>query len=304
METMDNRYERLPLEEKNSNEIVRKSMSFWQDAWRRLKMDKLAMLGLVFVIIMTFIAVFAPVLTKYSYSSQDLSNPNMVPNAAHWFGTDQFGRDLFTRVIYGARISMTVAYVSAILIFVIGTLYGGMSGYLGGSADNIMMRIVDILAGIPTMLYLILLMVVLGPGLKSIIISMGISGWLGMARMVRAQVLTLKQQDFILAAKTLGVGNRKILLKHLLPNCMGVIIVNLTFAVPGAIFTEAFLSFIGLGVSAPMASWGVLASDAIETYMVYPHELLFPCLAICITILAFNFLGDGLRDALDPQMRR
>lgn len=304
MEVMDNRFERLPIEEKSSNEIVRKSMSFWQDAWRRIKMDKLAMMGLIFVIIITFIAIFAPVLTKYSYSSQDLSNPNALPNISHWFGTDQFGRDLFTRVIYGARISMTVAYVTAILTLVIGTLYGGISGYLGGNADNIMMRIVDILSGIPTMLYLILLMVVLGPGLKSIIISMGISGWLGMARMVRAQVLTFKQQDFILAAKTLGVGNRRILLKHLLPNCMGVIIVNLTFSIPGAIFTEAFLSFIGLGVSAPMASWGVLASDAVETYMVYPHELLFPSLAICITILAFNFLGDGLRDALDPQMRK
>lgn len=304
MENINKKFEMIPIEEKNINEIVRKSMSFWQDTWRRLKKDKLAMIGLVVVIIITLIAIFAPYLTKFSYSTQNLKEPNVLPNIKNLFGTDQYGRDLFTRVIYGARISMTVAYVSTILILIIGSIYGGISGYIGGTGDNIMMRIVDILSGIPSMLYLILLMVVLGPGLKSIIISMAISGWLGMARMVRSQVLSLKEQDYLLAAKTLGVKNSKILLRHLLPNCMGVIIVNLTFAVPGAIFTEAFLSFIGLGISAPQASWGVLASDAVETYMMYPHELLFPSLAICITILAFNFLGDGLRDALDPQMRK
>jgi oligopeptide transport system permease protein len=167
-----------------------------------------------------------------------------------------------------------------------------------------MMRIVDILSGIPSLLYLILLMVTLGPGLQSIIIAMSITGWLGMARMVRAEVLKLREQEFVLAAKALGISDFKILLRHLIPNSMGTILVNLTFSIPNAIFSEAFLSFLGLGVSAPKASWGVLSSEAVQTFQVYPHQLFFPSLAICLTILAFNYLGDGLRDAMDPKMRR
>jgi oligopeptide transport system permease protein len=198
---------------------------------------------------------------------------------------------------------MTVAYVSAAIIFLVGVLYGGVAGFLGGRADMIMMRIVDIITGIPNMLYLILFMVALGPGLWSIILALGITLWMGMARMVRAEVLSLKNQEFAVAAEALGVGKMRILLTHLIPNAMGTIIVNLTFAIPIAIFSESFLSFLGLGVSAPKASWGTLSSEALQSYMVYPHQLLFPALAICITILAFNFLGDGLRDALDPKMR-
>lgn len=199
---------------------------------------------------------------------------------------------------------MTVAYVSTVTTLLIGALYGGISGFIGGKVDMVMMRIVEILSGIPSMLYLILFMVKLGPGLHTIILSMSITGWLGMARMVRAQVIGLKNMEYVLAVRTLGVSETKILLKHLIPNSLGVIIVNLTLSVPSAIFNEAFLSFLGLGVSAPTASWGVLANEALSLYMLYPHQLLFPCLAICITIMAFNFLGDGLRDALDPKMRK
>ncbi len=284
--------------------IVRESVSFWKDVWRRIKKDKLAMIGLCVVIFITLVAILAPVLTPYSYETQDLYNTNAMPSAEHIFGTDQFGRDVFTRVLYGARISMTVAYVSTVTTLLIGALYGGISGFIGGKVDMVMMRIVEILSGIPSMLYLILFMVKLGPGLHTIILSMSITGWLGMARMVRAQVIGLKNMEYVLAVRTLGVSETKILLKHLIPNSLGVIIVNLTLSVPSAIFNEAFLSFLGLGVSAPTASWGVLANEALSLYMLYPHQLLFPCLAICITIMAFNFLGDGLRDALDPKMRK
>lgn len=285
-------------------ELVRESVSFGKDVWRRLKKDKLAMIGLCIVIFITLIAILAPVLTPYDYATQDLYNQNQLPSAEHYFGTDQFGRDVFTRVLYGARISMTVAYVSTVTTLVIGALYGGISGFIGGKVDLFMMRVVEILSGIPSMLYLILFMVKLGPGLHTIILSMSITGWLGMARMVRAQVIGLKNMEYVLAVRTLGVSETKILLRHLIPNSLGVIIVNLTLAVPSAIFNEAFLSFLGLGVSAPTASWGVLANEALSLYMLYPHQLLFPCLAICITIMAFNFLGDGLRDALDPKMRK
>ena len=284
--------------------IVRESVSFWKDVWRRIKKDKLAMIGLCVVIFITLVAILAPVLTPYSYETQDLYNTNAMPSAEHIFGTDQFGRDVFTRVLYGARISMTVAYVSTVTTLLIGALYGGISGFIGGKVDMVMMRIVEILSGIPSMLYLILFMVKLGPGLHTIILSMSITGWLGMARMVRAQVIGLKNMEYVLAVRTLCVSETKILLKHLIPNSLGVIIVNLTLSVPSAIFNEAFLSFLGLGVSAPTASWGVLANEALSLYMLYPHQLLFPCLAICITIMAFNFLGDGLRDALDPKMRK
>jgi oligopeptide transport system permease protein len=296
-------FEQVTAEDKKIEEIIRPSMSYGKDAWRRLKKNKLAMAGLVYVIFITLVALAAPLLTPYDYYSQDLSVVNQKPTWGHPFGLDMFGRDQFTRVIYGARISMTVAYASTAIILVVGVLYGGIAAYLGGRVDMVMMRTVDIISGIPILLYLILLMVVMGPGLKSIILALGITRWIGMARMVRAEVLKLKNQEFVLAAEALGKHDFSILTGHLIPNSMGIILVNLTFAVPAAIFSEAFLSFLGLGVSAPQASWGILAAEAVQTYMIYPHQLFFPSLAICLTIMGFNFLGDGLRDALDPKMR-
>lgn len=297
-------FERVPESERNSDEIVRPSLTFLQDVWQRLKENKLAIAGLTFVIFITLVAIFAPMLSKYNYYTQDLSIANQNPSGAHWFGTDKFGRDIFIRVIYGARISLTVGYAASFLNIVIGILYGGIAGYLGGRVDNIMMRLIDILYAVPMMIYVILLMVVIGAGLKSIIIALAISYWLTMARIVRGQIMSLKEQEFVLAARTLGASPAKILLKHLIPNSMGPIIVTLTLTIPDAIFTESFLSFIGLGVSAPQASWGTLASEALGGFQLYPYQLYFPALAICLTILAFNFLGDGLRDALDPKMRK
>jgi len=308
MEITKEMFERVPESEKDLNTIVRPSETYWQDAWRRLKKNKLAMFGLYFVIFITILAIFGPPLFKYfrniDYSTQDLTKSNLGPNKQFWFGTDLFGRDIFVRVLYGARISLVVGYAASILNLVIGVLYGGISGYFGGKVDLIMMRIVDILYSIPMMIYVILLMLIFKPGLTSILIALAIAYWLSMARIVRAQILALKQQEFVLAARTLGASNARILLRHLVPNSMGPIIVTLTLSVPSAIFTESFLSFIGLGVSAPKASWGTLASEALEGFLLYPYQLLFPALAISLTILAFNFLGDGLRDALDPKMRK
>ena len=304
LELDDSMFEVIPKDQKKLNEIVRPSMSYWQDVWRRLRKNKLAMFGLIVVALMTVIAIIGPMLSRYNYYSQDFSIANQGPSMKHWFGTDPFGRDIYVRILYGARISLTVGYAAAFISFVIGTLYGSISGYVGGLVDNVMMRIVDILLSIPMMIYLILLMVVIGAGLKSIIIALAITQWLGMARIVRGQIMQLKNQEFVLAARTLGASRNRILLRHLVPNSMGPIIVTLTLTVPSAIFTEAFLSFIGLGISAPQASWGTLVSEAQQLYMIYPYQLFFPAIAICVTILAFNLLGDGLRDALDPKMRR
>ncbi|HAI85907.1 MAG TPA: diguanylate cyclase [Firmicutes bacterium] len=284
--------------------IVRPSVTYWQDAWRRLKQNRLAMIGLWVIVIITLIAVFGPMLSPYSYSDQSLFDQNMYVSKEHWLGTDDLGRDLLTRIMYGARISLTVGFLASLINLTVGVVYGGVSGYYGGHIDNIMMRIVEILSGIPLLLYVILLMVVLKPGLQNILIALGLVYWLGMARIVRGQILSLKEQDYVLAARTIGADNSRIIYKHLIPNAMGPIIVTATLNIPQAIFTEAFLSFIGLGVNAPMASWGVLANDALPSFRSYPWQLFFPAIAISITMLAFNFLGDGLRDALDPKQRK
>ncbi len=283
---------------------VRPPTTYWQDAWRRLRGNRLAMAGLVVIVFIALLAAFGPLFSPYSYSDQVLADANQPPSGAHWFGTDNLGRDLLTRVLYGARISLSIGIVASLLNLTIGVVYGGIAGYCGGRTDSVMMRIVDIMYGIPLLLYVILLMVVLKPGLTNIFIALGMVYWLGMARIVRGQILAIKQQEYVLAARLVGAGSWRIILRHLVPNSMGPIIVTMTLSIPEAIFTEAFLSFIGLGVSAPMASWGVLASESLAGLRSYPFQLAYPALAISITMLAFNFLGDGLRDALDPRMRK
>lgn len=278
--------------------------TYSEDAWRRLKQNKPAMLGLFIIVFIIIVAVVGPWLSSLSYSDQNLKVANQPPSVEHWFGTDNLGRDLFIRVLYGARISLAIGIVASLINLTIGVVYGGIAGFFGGRVDKIMMNIVDILYGIPVLLYVILLMVILKPGLTNIFIALGIAYWLGMARIVRAQILSLKEQEYVLAARTVGSDSWRILFRHLLPNSMGPIIITMTLAIPEAIFTEAFLSFIGLGVAAPMASWGVLASEGVTSLRSYPFQLFFPAMAISITMLAFNFLGDGLRDALDPRARR
>ncbi|MBS1479315.1 MAG: ABC transporter permease [Christensenellaceae bacterium] len=239
-----------------------------------------------------------------TYGGEVIRPFKTVSNKTYVWGSDSLGRDVFIRVMYGARMSLLVGVIAAIVNFVIGVLYGGIAGFCGGRVDNIMMRIVDTISSIPMMLYVILLMVVLGPGLQSIIIAMGLTHWVGMARIVRSQVLSMREQEFVLAATLLGVPSRKILTRHLIPNAMGPIMVSITMQIPSAMFTEAFLSFIGLGVSKPKASWGALANAALPGLYTNPYQLFYPALIMSITILALNLFSDGLRDSLDPRLRK
>ena len=232
----------------------------------------------------------------------------LVPSGWQWnttniLGTDQLGRDVLARQLYGARISLTVALVATLVNFFIGVFYGGLAGYLGGRIDTVMMRVVEVISTIPLTLYVILIMVVLTSGFSAVILAIGSVYWVDMARIVRGQILTLKQQDYVAAARTMGASTPRILIRHLLPNSVGPILVTLTMLIPSAIFIESFMSFIGLGVTPPEASWGTLTSEAVETLRAYPYQLFFPATAISLTMFAFNFLGDGLRDALDPRLR-
>lgn len=236
--------------------------------------------------------------TKVIYPSQT------VRNASYLFGTDSLGRDILTRLMYGVRVSLLVAFVAAAVNMVIGILYGGISGYLGGNVDVVMMRVVDIINTIPLTLYVILIMVLLGTGLQSIIVALGSVYWVDMARVVRGQVLSLKQQEFVLAARTIGSSAKTILFQHLIPNAMGSILVTVTMLIPSAIFMEAFLSFLGIGLQPPLASLGTMCNDASANLRTCPYQLFIPALVICLIMFAFNFVGDGLRDALDPKLKK
>lgn len=269
--------------------------------WQRFKRNRLAVIGACIIITMIVLAIIGPMVSPYSYADQSLLEANQGPSLVHWFGTDTLGRDIYTRVMYGARISLTIGIVAGLLNLVIGVMYGGVSGYLGGKVDYIMMAIVDVLYGIPLLLYVILLMVIIGPGLTSIFAALGIAYWLNMARIVRSQIMKVKEEEYVIAAESMGIPKWRILWRHILPNCVGPIIITLTLAIPEAIFTEAFLSFIGLGVNAPMASWGVLAAEGISSMRSYPFQLIFPALAISITMLGFVFLGDGVSNIFDPK---
>ncbi|WP_289136877.1 ABC transporter permease [uncultured Brevibacillus sp.] len=303
-ELPDEDFSKLDETTKQTETLSRPSKSYWQDAWSRFRKDPLAMIGLFVLLAITVAAILGPMLSQYTYDGQDIARQNQGPSAEHWFGTDKFGRDIFVRAMYGARISLTIGVAAAAINLVIGVIYGGISGYFGGKVDMIMMRIVDILIGVPELLYIILLMMFLGNTIESILLAMSLTYWIGTARMVRSQVITLKHQEYVLAAKATGSSNMRILFKHLIPNSMGPIIVTVTFLVPSAIFTEAFLSFLGIGIQVPMASWGTLVNDAIPTIFTQPYQMLFPAIAISITMFALNFIGDGLRDALDPRLKK
>jgi len=300
----DEMFENLDSSEKSTDDISSPSISYWKNAWVRLKKDPLAMLGIIIIIIITISSIIGPMLIPYSYDGMDITIQNQGPTAAHWFGTDKFGRDIFVRTLYGARISLTIGFLAAFLNGVIGVLYGGFSGFIGGRIDLIMMRIVDVITSVPSLLYIILIMMFLGNNIQSILIALCLTYWTGTARQVRSQILTLKHQDFVLAARVIGENKFQILTSHLIPNSMGPIIVTITFLIPQAIFQEAFLSFLGIGIQVPMASWGTLANDAIPALFTQPYQMFFPVLAISFTMLALNFIGDGLRDALDPRLKK
>jgi oligopeptide transport system permease protein len=289
----------------DSEGILRPSMTYWQDAWRRLKKNKVAMVSLVLLGLIVLMTIIGPMISKFEYQATNNDMLNVKPNSTYWFGTDSLGRDLFARVWIGGRISIAIGIIGAIVDTVVGTIYGGISGYLGGIADDIMMRILEILVSIPYLVLVILIRVLMDQGgMAPLIIAMTITGWCYMARLVRGQLLQIKEQEYVLAAKALGANASRVIAKHLVPNTLGVMIVAITFDIPGFIFSEAFLSFLGIGVQSPMTSWGALAAAGQQNLMFYAYQLIFPALAISLTMLSFNLLGDGLRDALDPKLRQ
>lgn len=288
----------------NYNVISRPSLTYWRDAWIRLRKNKIAVIGLIIIIIYILMAIVGPYLTPLDYKAMDSNNLDKLPSLEHWFGTDTLGRDLWSRCWMGARVSLTIGFIVTIINQALGILIGGISGYFGGKIDMLIMRVIDVLYGIPSLIVAILVMMLNGgSSMGSLIIAMVIAGWIGSARFVRGQVLQQKNQEYILAAKVLGSSSMRIIYRHLLPNIMGLIITNLTMAIPGAIFQEAFLSYIGIGIQPPDASWGQLAREGAQIFKIYPWELFLPAFFISTTMLSLNLLGDGLRDALDPKMR-
>lgn len=332
-------FEKASENEKQDLVVMRESVSFWKDGMRRLSRNKIAMISLVVLLIIMIFAFIVPSFYPYTYKEQIRGSENLAPMEysqqemtriengekvfPHILGTDGLGRDLAIRLMMGARVSLLVGIIASVIVLIIGSIYGAISAYFGGIVDLIMMRIVDIIYTVPDILIIILLSVVLkiplqnladnvpmfswintvGVGLISIFIVFGLLYWVGMARMVRSQILTLKEQEYVTAARALGAGHGRIIRKHLLTNCIGTLIVITTLQIPSSIFTESFLSFLGLGVAAPMTSLGSMASDALEGINTYPYRLLAPAILISVIILAFNLFGDGLRDAFDPKLK-
>ena len=273
--------------------------SLWHDAWLRLKKNRAAVTGGVVLTMMVVLAILTPWIAPYGYEAQNLDLGATSPSAAHWLGTDIFGRDLLTQILYGGRISLAVGFIATAVALVIGVTWGAVAGYVGGRIDSVMMRFVDILYALPFMIFIILLMVVFGRNILLLFLAIGAVEWLTMARIMRTQVQSLRQQEFVEAAVSLGLPPSAIIFKHIIPNALGPIIVYTTLTIPSVMLLEAFLSFLGLGIQPPQTSWGLLISYGAETMEEYPWLLIFPGLALTITLFSLNFLGDGLRDALD-----
>jgi oligopeptide transport system permease protein len=294
----------LPLPKKDQvEEPEPPSLSFLQDAWRRFRENRAAMFCLVLLFLFTLMAIVVPLLSGYTYDEIHLPLKNSPPGATFWFGSDDLGRDLFCRVWWGARISLGIGLLAAILDGIIGVMWGAVAAYFGGIVDEVMMRICDILYTIPSLLTVILLTVLMGTGFKTIILALVLFGWINMARITRAQLLQIRESDYVLAARAIGANFQRILFRHLIPNALGPILATATMTIPAAIFTEAFLSFLGLGISPPYASWGNMINDGISAMEYFPWRLLFPSALLTVTILSFNLVGNALRDALDPRLR-
>jgi oligopeptide transport system permease protein len=287
-----------------AGEITRESVSAWKNAWLEFKSNKLAMACFVFLLLIILMSIIGPMLTPYDFETNYLTNTNKPPSYEHWFGTDDLGRDMFARTWMGASISLRVGLFAALIDLVIGVIYGGIMGYYGGRIDEIMNRAAEIMYSIPSLLIIIILVVVMQPSLFTIVLALGITGWVNMAWIVRGQIMQLKNQEYVLASRAIGAGSVRIIFRHLIPNALGTIIVTLTLTVPSAIFAEAFLSFLGLGVQSPAASWGTMIADARSAMQIFPWRIFFPALFISLTMLAFNIFGDGLRDAFDPKIRK
>ncbi|WP_371816589.1 oligopeptide ABC transporter permease [Exiguobacterium sp. s140] len=323
----------VEMNEQLGERIAGKSLNFWQDAWMRLKKNKAAIISLSIILILVVLSLFGPMLSGRDAYEQNISQAKLPPKVTglewagfdglatlggrdidfyeqknveenFWFGTDYLGRDLWSRIWEGTRISLFIGLVAAIIDTIIGVAYGGISAYFGGRTDNIMQRIVEILTGIPNLILIILFILIFDPGVFTIILALAITGWIGMSRLVRGQILKLKNQEFVLAARTLGASSTRLIFKHLIPNTLGAIIITLMFTIPSAIFFEAFLSFIGIGLQPPQASLGTLINDGYKELRTFPFLLIIPSVIIVLLMVSFNLLADGLRDAFDPKMRK
>lgn len=320
-------------EMQDKEKISAPSLSFMQDSWRRLKKNKVAMVSLVLLILITAVSFLAPVIAPHNPNTQTVEHANLPPripgvdingfngtidqngtrfdkyemegasDAYYYLGTDSLGRDLLSRILYGTRVSLIIAFVAALLNLTIGVTYGLISGWVGGKVDNVMQRILEVLSGVPNLVVVILMLLVLDPGIGSIIVALALTEWISMARIVRAQTLKVKNQEYILAAKTLGQSSLNIAFRHILPNLLGVVIIQVMFSIPSAIFFEAFLSFIGIGIPAPNASLGTLINDGYKTFRFLPHLMWYPAGIMSVIMVSFNLLADGMRDAFDPKMR-
>lgn len=280
-----------------------KGRSLWQDAWRRFSRNKAAIASIIILAMITIFVIAVPMLSSYGYADTDWANMQSAPSmeTGHYFGTDTLGRDLFVRVAIGGRISLMVGVAGAFVAVLIGTVYGAISGYAGGKIDMLMMRFLEVLSAFPFMFFVILLVTLFGRNIFLIFVAIGLVSWLDVARMVRGQTLSLKNKEFIEAAHITGVSNQKIITRHIVPNVLGVVVVYASLVVPGMILFESFLSFLGLGVQEPMTSWGALLQEGAQTMQVAPWQLLVPSVFLVVTLFCFNFIGDGLRDALDPK---
>jgi oligopeptide transport system permease protein len=285
----------------NELQTAERGVSLWREAWQRLGKNKMAVTSAIILILIALASLTGPLFLKQSYETQNLQLGPVGPGAGHWFGTDTLGRDLFVRILYGGRVSMSVGFCATAVALTIGVFYGAISGFLGGKVDMLMMRVVDIIFALPFTVFVILLMVFFGRKFVLLFVAIGAVQWLTMARIVRGQVLSLRRQEFIEAAQGLGLSKPRIIFRHMIPNALGPIIVYATLTVPAVMLLEAFLSFLGLGVQPPMSSWGVLIKEGAEVMEEFPWLLIFPGVVLAITLFSLNFLGDGLRDALDPR---
>lgn len=307
-------YAHVGADEVQAEHIEKPQLSYWKDVVRRFFSNKVAILSVAVLAVLIVMASVGPFLSPYNYRTTDVASVSdklaevgreaLGPDREHWFGVDTLGRDLWARVWMGTRYSLMIGFVAAIVQAIIGVMVGCVSGYCGGMVDVVIMRIVDILDSIPYLIYVIIIMIIFGSGLLPIMLALTLTGWLSMARMVRGQILTLKSEDYILAARNLDTKAVSIMLKHLIPNCMGIIIVSLSMAIPNAIFSEAFLSFLGIGLAAPLTSLGQLISTGIQEMQNYPYQLIIPSAVISLLMLSLQLIGDGLRDAVDPKLRR
>lgn len=288
----------------DANRIDRPTISYWQDAWRRLKKNPVAMASLVVLGLLVVMVIVGPLIRGYDYESMNVGEKNLGPSSKYWFGTDNLGRDLFSRIWVGARASLIIALVATALKLVFGTVYGALMAHFGGWVDEVLMRIIEVINSIPSLLLTILIMLVLGNNLFSLLVALSITAWCNTARQVRGMIKQLRESEYVYAAEVLGAKPVRIIVKHYIPNMLGILILDTATAIPMFIFTEAGLSFLGIGLQAPAISLGVLISMGQQNMDFYPSQLFFPCLVLCVIVMAFNLLGDGLRDALDPRLRQ